>query len=99
MRETLFKVLEQTTDYTIFNSASVNWSAFPWTNGYYSHKISQLEIERPYLLSVYYYGTIEYEDIILLLNNISDIFDVVPGSEFKIPKIEDVKKFLFDNKI
>lgn len=87
----------QTEPEIIYDSMSVDFSKFDWSKGYYNHILTQKEIEKPYLISVQYYGEILFEDIILLLNNISDIFECVPGSQLKIPKLNDLKLFLLQN--
>ena len=98
MRETVYTILGTESIMKYNNPCSCDWGSFPWTNGYFTHRISKREIERPYLISSQYYGTVDYEDVILLINNIAHIFDVVPGTELKIPKIQDLRKFLLDNK-
>ena len=93
MLEQIFSII--TTDpETIYDPTSVDFSTFEWTNGYYTHKISKIEIEKPYLISLQYYGTVDYEDIILWINNIPDIFLVVPETELRIPKLVDLKNFI-----
>ena len=54
---------------------------------------------KPYYISYAYYGTTKYTDIILLLNNIMDIFETVPETILYIPKLEDLKKFIANNKV
>ena len=96
MREILYKQI-QVADGTgtwIYDPTSVDFSQFQWTNGYIKHYITPLEISKPYLISYSYYGAIDYEDIILLVNNIANIFDVVPGMEIKIPNATDIKNFI-----
>jgi hypothetical protein len=98
MREKVQLVLDDTDGNVIRDSTSVLWKEFKWTNGYFKHKISKVEIERPYLISQAYYGTVDYWDIILLLNNVEDIFEIIPLSELYIPKLEDIKQFVLDNR-
>jgi hypothetical protein len=98
MREKVQSTLDITNNITIKDPTSILWSSFKWTNGYFSHKITKKEIERPYLISYAYYGIVDYWDIILLLNNISDIFEVIPESEIFIPKLVDLKTFILENK-
>ena len=98
MREKVQDILDSTDNIIIRDSTSIAWEDFKWTNGYYKHKISKPEIERPYLISQLYYGIVDYWDIILLLNNVEDIFEVVPYSELYIPKLEDIKQFILDNR-
>jgi len=98
MRETVQKVLYKNEDITIRNSRSINWSKFTWKSGYHSHILTEQEIYKPYLIAYKYYGEVEYEDIILLLNNIEHIFDCRPGIKLRIPKINDIDDFLLENK-
>jgi hypothetical protein len=98
MREKVQLVLDDTDGNVIRDSTSVLWKEFKWTNGYFKHKIFKVEIERPYLISQAYYGTVDYWDIILLLNNVEDIFEIIPLSELYIHKLEDIKQFVLDNR-
>ena len=84
--------------FDIYDPTSIKWNEFAWNNGYFSHKLSSNEILKPYLLSFQYYGTVEYEYLILELNKITDIWAVVPGTEIRIPKLTDIKAFLLKNK-
>lgn len=98
MREKLQTTFDDTDNIIIKDPTSISWKNFSWTNGYYKHYISKTEIERPYMISYNYYGTIEYWDIILLLNNIEDIFEVVPYSLIYLPKLADIKNFIIENR-
>ena len=100
MRHLLMKELLTDTEknVTLYNSTSISWLSFSWTNGYYLHKVTSDEILRPYLISFKYYGTVDYEDEIMLLNQIADPFSLIPGAEIKIPKLDDLKKFILNNR-
>jgi hypothetical protein len=93
MIETIYTTME-TDPEMIYNPMSVDFSKFEYTSGYYNHRLTQIEIEKPYLLSLQYFGEVSFEDIILLINNIPDIFEVPVGTEVKIPKLQDVQSFL-----
>lgn len=97
MIQSMYSKLEDSSDYTIIDSRSVNWSAFEFTNGFKRHFISADEILKPYLISSQYYSTVEYEDEILLINGIADPFELVPGVEIKIPDLNDLKTFILNN--
>lgn len=99
MREQLQQILDESNGRIMRDSTSIDWSSFRWNNGFFTHKITKTEIMKPYYISYAYYGTTKYTDIILLLNNIMDIFEVVPETILYIPKIEDLKKFIADNKV
>jgi len=94
MRELVYDILQEDSDMTIYDSRSVDWNLFTYNSGFDLYKITKDDIYKSYLISVKYYDTIDYDDIILLLNNIEDIFEVVPGTEIKIPKLVDLKNFI-----
>lgn len=95
----LYSYLQKDNDYTIIDSRSVNWGNFVFTNGYKTHYITQDELLKPYLISFGYYNVADYEDVILLINNIEDPYEVVPGTLLLIPDIRDVKQFILDNAV
>jgi hypothetical protein len=83
---------------TLYDPLTLDCSSFSWINGYYPHKVTKVEISKPYLISYAYYGTVDYEDLILLLNNVTNPFEMVPGKELRIPKLEDLQSFILTNK-
>ena len=98
MRENIYKKFQTSDGTWVYDPNSVDFSKFNWDNGYIKHYITPSEIAKPYLISFYYFGSIDYEDIILLVNNIANIFDVAPGMEIKIPNVTDVKNFILYNR-
>jgi len=98
LRHTLMSLLTTTQDIDIYDPTSINWKTFSWSRGYYTHSLTEIEILKPYLISYSYYETVAYEEIILLLNGIQDIWAVVPGTEIRIPKLDDLRNFLIKNK-
>jgi len=98
LRHTLMSLLTTTQDIDIYDPTSINWKTFTWASGYYTHSLTEIEILKPYLISYSYYETVAYEEIILLLNGIQDIWAVVPGTEIRIPKLDDLRNFLIKNK-
>jgi hypothetical protein len=100
MRNSLMSVLLEDVEkgITLYDPLSIDFKKFTWPSGYYPHKISKTEIAKPYLISYAYYGTVDYEDIILLLNNIEDPFEMVPGKELRIPKLVDLEAFILKYK-
>lgn len=90
-------ILYQDENYTIHDPLSINWNNFLWVNGYFPHKVSSMDIIKPYLISFAYYGNGDYENIILLLNNIENPWDMVPETEIKIPKKIDLDEFILAN--
>lgn len=98
MREKLYELIQED-PIPVYDPCTVDFSTFEWTNGYYNHKITRKEIEKPYMISYQYYGSSAYEDIILLINNIPDIFEVPSGTEIKIPKLTDLKTFILESTV
>ena len=95
MREQVYDTLTTIdNDIIVYDPTSVIWTEFDYPNGYNSHTVTIHEVLKPYLISFLYYGTVIYEDILLLLNGIDDIFELRPGVKIKIPQIEDLKTFL-----
>ena len=82
----------------IFDPTSVNWSKFPFDNNFKVHVLKASDILKPYMISFVYFDTVDYEDIILLINGIENVFDLLPGTEIKIPMIEDLENFILENK-
>lgn len=97
MNAKIYSKLVNTSADVIINSRSLKWGDFEFTNGYTKHYISDAELLKPYLISYTYYNTTEYEDEILLINNIKDPYEVVPGTEIKIPKVGDIQQFILDH--
>lgn len=98
MRELVYNVLQDDSNVTIYDSRSLNWSTFKFSSKFKRHTLTKDEILRPYLVSANYYGTIDYEDILLILNNIEDIFDVIAGTEIIIPDKQEIDDFILANK-
>jgi len=98
MREKVMSILDNSNNIEIRDPSSIDWSKFSWENGFIKHRITRYEVMKPYLISSAYYGTTAYEDIILLVNNIQDIFEVVPEEEIRIPKLVDIKNFIYQNR-
>ena len=99
MRSQAQNLILDNNEYQIRNPLSVNWKLFRWSNGYFKHYLTHNEIYRFELVPKYYWGTARYWDIILLLNDIPNIFDLYPGTEIWVPKLQDVEKFLLDNAV
>jgi len=91
-------ILDDTTEDIIYDSSSLDISTFKFENGYYKHVLTQKEKERPYKISYTYYGTVAYENIILLINGIKDIWEIPVGTKIHIPKLDDLKTWIKDNR-
>jgi hypothetical protein len=97
MREKVYSELLNSNEYAIVDSTTCDWSTFSWDNGWYEYRVTQADLLKSYFISYKYYQTVDYEDIILLLNNIGDPFEMVVGSLIKVPKLNDVKAFILTN--
>ncbi len=97
MRYKVQNVISIENNVTIYDSESIDWNTFTWENGYFKHILKQEEVLKFYMVSYQYYDTVEYEDVILLLNNIANSFDLVRGSIIKIPKKKDIDDFITGN--
>lgn len=98
MRYDLMNKIGDDNDITFYDPRSIDWNKFTFPNGYYKHILTSVDILKPYMISYKYFKTIAYEDFILLSNHIGNIFDLRAGIEIKIPKIEDIRTFLLENK-
>ncbi len=97
MRYKLMNILDESTDNKIYDPTSIDCSKFLWSQGYYKHYVSEFDILKPYNISYAYYGDVQYEDIILLLNNIENVWDIYPGAMLMIPKLDELNSFVLNN--
>jgi hypothetical protein len=91
-------IIETINDIIIYDPTTLDVSDFKFTNGYYLYTLNQEDRIKPYKISYKYYGTVAYEHIILLINNIKDIWELPIPTILKIPKIEDLKVFIKDKR-
>ena len=90
-------------DYTVFdiinienyNILGVNWSELTFPTGYPTFTLSQVEIDKPWLIATNNAVIAERLDIILLVNNISDIDELYVGQIIKVPTMEMIDTFLY----
>ncbi|MCP4650355.1 MAG: hypothetical protein GY853_09800 [PVC group bacterium] len=97
MRYKVMTILDETDNVILYDPSSINWNDFDFSNGYYKHQVSSAELVKLYLVAYAYYGDVDYEDIILLLNKIEYVWDIVPETELKLPKKDDIDNFILDN--
>ena len=97
MRHKVMNILDETNNIIIYDPTSINWNDFTYPNGYYKHQVSSAELVKPYLIAHAYYGDVDYEDIILILNKIEYAYDIVPETELKLPKKADIDAFILEN--
>lgn len=79
-----------------FNLFSINWSKFP-TNNIVEHKVTEMEVIKPYLIAYFYYNDINYTDVLFLINKIPDLFNLKVGMILMIPNKEDIDNFIAIN--
>jgi hypothetical protein len=97
-RETIQTTLTELDGEPIQDPTSVNWRSFNYPNGFKTHYIEIDETLRPYRVSERFYDTPEYIDMILFINNIDDPINIVPGTELKIPLLNDLLEFILETK-
>jgi hypothetical protein len=85
-------------DIDVYDVLSVDWSSFVFDGDEISYTLKQEDIERPDMLSYKLYGSVAYQNILFVLNNIGDILNLVQETVIIVPKIESLKKFLYDNR-
>jgi len=98
IRYSLQNTIEENDEYTIYDLTTLDMSSFKFSNGYYMHTITQQDRIKPYMISYAYYGSVVYENLLLLINNIEDIWELPVGTKIRIPKLDDIKKFIKDNR-
>jgi len=82
----------------IYKSTTIPWNEFEFSKGYKKHILTVNEVLKFYLVSWKYFSTVDYEDLLLLINGIDDIFTVLPGTEIKIPYYDDINAFIIKYK-
>lgn len=97
MRHKVMSQLEIQDQIIVYDSQSIRWDSFDWNLGYQKHFITKDEILKGYLIAENFYGDVNYESVIFLLNNVSDPWDMVPGTEIRIPNLQDVQTFILNN--
>ena len=83
---------------TIHDTLSIDWGDFNFKGNETNQTLAKNEVERPDNLSYSFYNTVIYQDLIFLVNNIGDILETPTKTVIKIPKLEDLKQFVFDNR-
>jgi hypothetical protein len=85
-------------DVDIYDILSVNWSKFKFDGDEQDYVLTENDIYRPDLLSYNLYGTVNYQNVLFIINNIGDLLNLVKETTIKIPKIQSIKKFFYDNR-
>lgn len=73
---------------------SINWNQFQITTAPKYYRLTEDDSDRIWAVMAYFYGSCEYDDIILILNNVSYRMFLNPGDILFIPEKEDVNRFL-----
>jgi len=97
MRHKLMTEIEETDGIIVYDTQSIDWTTYDWTQGYTKHFITEQEILKGYLIAYNYYRDVNYESIIFLLNNISDPWDIIVGTELRIPTLSNLQTFISEN--
>jgi hypothetical protein len=98
MREVMQKTLTTEDTIKVTDPTSVDWNSFTYPNGYNEHTITKKDVYTPYNISNVWYKTTIYEDLILLLNGVDDIFSLSAGQKLRIPILEDLEEFILEQK-
>jgi len=98
MRHKVMSQLEIQDQVVVYDAQSIRWDTFDWTLGYQKHFVTANEILKGYLIADNYYGDVNYESIIFLLNNVSDPWEMVPGTEIRLPNLTDIQTFILNNR-
>lgn len=70
---------------------------FKTTEMPFSYTLTEVDIYRFDLLIYSYYGSPEYDDIVLWYNKIQHIADVMPGTQIELPTKNDIDNFYSNN--
>lgn len=90
----LNKELATSTGVDLYNLTKINWRKFNPLNPIRYHYVSSDELDRPYLISYKEYSSVDYEDLILMVNKIIDPFSLFIGQKLQIPKLQDILDFI-----
>lgn len=98
IRHTLYKQITTDDENNKIYHMNVPWGKFPFNEGYRKHFITEVEKMRPWLISIQYYNTPKYRDVIFFINNVQDTFNIPDGYELRIPIQHELEKWIADNK-
>jgi len=77
----------------LYDIFKVSWSDFYFPSGFTIHYVTDAESDRPYLISLRYYNSVEYIDFLLLVNQVSNFLELKKGTQLKIPALTDIEEF------
>lgn len=73
---------------------NIPWQSFPYETGYRIHHVTDNEKLRTWSISQLWYNTTDYDDVIFLINNIQDVWNIPDGYELKIPAKQELDLWL-----
>ena len=79
-----------TEDIIYYDVFSPKWTEYNYTLNPVEHTLTASECDRFYLVSQLYYATVEYSDILFLINGLTDPFSLKPGIKLTIPVLDDI---------
>jgi|LSPZ01.1.fsa_nt_gi hypothetical protein len=56
-------------------------------------EVTQPDIERFWLFMYNYYGNCDYDDLLLMINNVPYVTCLQPGDPIYLPKLSDIESF------
>lgn len=84
MREKVLPEIEISEDIKIYRN-NIPWQSFPFNQGYRIHYMTDIDKLRSWNVSVLWYNSVDYDDILFLINNVQDPWNMPDGYELKIP--------------
>lgn len=81
-------------DIDIYDLLALNWNNFKFKRGIKKYILTSEDIEKFYNVVNSEYGTLFNEDLIYMINGISDPTDLKSGQEIILPNIQDINDFL-----
>jgi len=97
MRYKVMSLMDSTNDVEIYDPMSIDWTTFEWADGFFKHRLAKHEILKFYLVPYAYYGFVEYEDVILLLNKAENSWELIPETIIYVPKLPELQRYIRDN--
>ena len=79
-----------TQDIIYYDVFSPKWTGFNYTLNTIEHTLTASECDRFYLVSQRYYASVEFADILFLINGLTDPFSLKPGIKLTIPVFDDI---------
>jgi hypothetical protein len=92
-----YKYLKQSSivnDIQLYDLTGIDWSKFVFKRGVFKHTLTANEILKFYTVCQLYYGNLYNEDLIFLVNGISDPLELQVGQQILIPDERDITEFL-----